>query len=271
MSGRKDGCTVPCGMTFSIANIAALTNRLAVLSAELQEQVEGRTISVREHYFGGVIRRTHTLLTDCEIILRSHNAFTISSAFILYRCLLDDYLTMAYLQTRNFSDEDVIALSAEAYEQKFRKLKVAAEINKTYFDNEHPELNTLERHQASVDSFASYAESQVYFQDAGTQKFKVPEKPLRHILDIEKSPVAKDHAKAFVMRELLSEYVNYSAVTEQLENHLLSREAEIDQLRNVLIHVYQTLLLCSQALNRCGIRNELNGYEVLQELKGEER
>ncbi len=96
----------------------------------------------------------------------------------------------------------------------------------------------------------------MYFKDVKRRMFKGFPSTADIVRSLPRSLVSAANAHSLILWKLLSNYVHYSAFTQQLENTPASREIEINQLQEVLSYVYKALAMSSMILNKWGLKHD---------------
>lgn len=104
---------------------------LSEVAARLIEQMN--TLNPQQttvaHFYKGIVVRTGVHLKDAATILRTNRDQHISSAFVVFRVLLDDLLRSCYVYASSDRQRAVDDLTAKAYKDWFKTWKEAARLN----------------------------------------------------------------------------------------------------------------------------------------------
>lgn len=246
--------------------IAEYTSKLLAISESFEKQFLTAMVSHKELFYLGIIRRTSIILKDIEIILKDRHEFQITSSLILFRCLLDDFITLLYLKAKDFDEEEMIKITAKAYSNKYKMLKNSSQINKKHFNDTNTDLATSAMYEDEMTEFCNDPENHRLFEDVSRRKWKKPATTTEMITGIATNEITTANAHALILWQLHSNYVHYSSLTEVLERNKPSRIIEISQLKEVLVYVYRGLLLCSDILNTYGLENRIQDGGFLEEI-----
>lgn len=181
-----------------------------------------------------------------------------TSLFILFRCLLEDFITLLYFKTGQFSEEELICHTAEAERQKFRMHSESKEINMNFFEGKNEFLPNQEYIDSEINNFKDNPDNDVLFMDKSQFKFKKSPSITEMISKIPERNIklARPNVHAFVIWKLLSTYVHYSLFNYQLETSPESRKIEIHQCQEILSYCFKCLSIISDQLNDMGFKNE---------------
>ena len=76
--------------------IADWADELAAIAISLKIQIQGTFPSDYARFVFGMLDRQPVLLQDAARILRANHIRNLSSSFILFRCLLDDFIFLGH-------------------------------------------------------------------------------------------------------------------------------------------------------------------------------
>lgn len=239
-------------------HIADWSIRLARIAMDIGHQLNNSKVSGFSKYFLGLTSRQAIILQDIHFILTDNPESQLTSAFILFRCLLDDFITVLYFETGKFNGEELICHTAEAERQKFKMYNESKEINEKYFDSKNEFLADQSYINAKVSDFISNSDNDILFENKEQMKFKrapsvadmIKEIPTRNFA------LAKPNVHAFVIWKLLSNYVHYSLFNYQLETSKESRIIEIQQSQEILSYCFKCLSIISDQLNDMGFKHD---------------
>ena len=82
--------------------IADWADELAAIAISLKIQIQGTFPSDYARFVFGMLDRQPVLLQDAARILRANHIRNLSSSFILFRCLLDDFIFLVRFTLYNF-------------------------------------------------------------------------------------------------------------------------------------------------------------------------
>ena len=230
-------------------HIADLAIRISDVSKYALNDLPTMTTSSHiEHYLIGLLRRHSTILKDIERIVRNNPNEQITSAFILFRSLLDDFIHIHYLAYQPDQNEEIIKLTASAYDLKFKAVKKSSEINKAYFEGKNPQLFNEKTAAQRKEEFQQNADHTIYFKDKENFKFKDFPNTTKLADKLANEAKSSSNAHALLVWKLLSNYVHYSGLIDSLEQNKENRQAEIDQLEEVLFYCWKTTNLAINGL-----------------------
>lgn len=236
--------------------IADYAHRLGNIAFDICDQLHGSKVTLREKYFLGVLSRHSILLRDIRDILVDRDLNAQTSTFILFRCLLDDFITLLYFQSREFQESDLISHTANAFNKKFKMLKESVCINEKYFDGNLPDLATSALYEKELNEFCEDPGNNIFFKDVKRKTWKTFINTSEIVRQLPKNGISAANAHALVLWQLLSNYVHYSAFTQMLESSPESREIEIIQLKEALSYAFKSVSIASHILTKFGLDHE---------------
>lgn len=197
-----------------------------------------------EKFYLGLLVRERIILRDVSVILKNNHEQQITSAFILLRVLLDDFIRLfsVYSRTNNMEDE-IINIQADAHSHRFKNIKESIEINNTYYNGQHPSLSTQQMFDDEKQNFLNKPEFNKFFEDKTNFKFK----KLPHISNVFKLMQSDVKTSAnlhsYIVYKFLTQYVHYSNLTFYLDNNKTTRKLEIDQIEEILLYSIKMLVM----------------------------
>lgn len=231
--------------------IANLAFQISHIPNHLLISLNGKTAPNRvESYCVGILRRQAILLSDIEAILRNKPDDRITSAFILLRSLLEDFILMLHLLHHNFDEEEIIKLTADAHRQRFRAIAESKDMNEKYFDSNLDQLYDTEKEQQEKNEFTSDPDNDIYFADKEGFRFKRFPTMQQLVSSLPETEIGKSNIHAFLIWKFLSNYVHYSGLTDHLEKDAESRQIEVNQLEEILFYCWRTSIIASAYLKR---------------------
>lgn len=250
--------------------VAEWADELAAIAISLKAQIKGAFPSDHARFLFGMLDRQPILLQDAARVLRGNHIRSLSSSFILFRCLLDDFIFLVrytlYKYDPDIIDKNIAASLSEEqwlYDQSRR-------INNFFFEGKEAGLATDTFFQSKVDEVTNDPSNDRYFADAAKTQFKSSPKTGRFFeqitnadFDDYQKEIAKSNAHAISLWQMYSKYVHYSLYTFRLQGSGLDvKEIEISQLQESLSYSYKSLVMLSAALNHVGMANKLKGDEA---------
>jgi len=170
---------------------AQLTQDIGNIAADILLQLNEHKIrpTFVEQFYLGLLVRERTILRDASEILKNNPEQQITSAFILFRVLLDDFIRLfsVYAKTDSMEDE-IIKIQADAHSHRFKNIKESIEINNTYYNGQHTSLSTQQTFDTEKQKFLSNPDFDKFFEDKATFKFKkLP--PISNVFELMRSDV----------------------------------------------------------------------------------
>jgi len=222
---------------------AVLTRDIGNVAADLLLQINKHKIkpNLVEQFYLGILVRERVILRDIANVFENNHEQNITSVFILFRTLLDDFIRLFSVYVSKNMEEEIIRIQADAYNHRFKNLKESIEINDNHYDGNHNSLLTDEWLEKEKQSFLSNPEFDKFFEDKVSFKFKKLT-PISKIFDSIKSDVkTKANVHSYVTYKFLTQYVHYSNLAFYLERDLEARTVEILQLEEILLYCFKAL------------------------------
>jgi hypothetical protein len=197
-----------------------------------------------EEFFLGILVRERTILRDASFILRNNPELQITSAFILLRVLLEDFIRLfsVYARTNNMEDE-IIKIQADAHSHRFKNIKESIEINNTYYNGQHHSLPNQQMFDAEKQKFLNNPEFDKFFEDKTNFRFKkLP--PISNVYRLMQSDVkTAANVHSYIVYKFLTQHIHYSNLTFYLDNDTAIRKLEIDQIEEILLYSIKMLAM----------------------------
>lgn len=233
--------------------------RIGAIADDICGQMNGKNIGHREQFLMGVLGRQAMILRDIHKLLRFNSDRNMTSVFILFRCLLDDYLIVLYFADSNFDDESFIRHTAKANSLKMAILSESRKINERFFNYTNPDLATAAIEQQELEEFRNNPTNGIYYKDPERTVMKGFPNTSHIIGMLAVNDENTSAAHSFVVWKLLSNYVHYSHITYQITKSKEVREIEIQQLQEILYYCLRCIASGHHALkNVFGIPVKFN-------------
>lgn len=248
--------------------LANQANRLAQIALDIATDLNHSKIDLKGKYLLGLLMRQTTLLQDIAAILTGRPDGQHSSVFILFRCLLDDHITIMHFYGNKPYDEPLLSHTASALEYWEKIILESSKINQKYFNGTSVSLATNSDVDKRKKDFRDTPDSSYFFIDETKTKFKKFPQIAQLVDKFEVNALNKAGVHSYPLWCYLSKYVHYSGLTFVLEYEKETFDLSIRQLREALFYVYRTIVMASDLLNELGLKNKLNDKtNVYEELK----
>lgn len=197
-----------------------------------------------EEFYLGLLARERILLRDVTGILRNNNERHLTSAFILLRVLLDDFIRLFSVYARDEKmEEEIVKIVADAYNHRFKNISNSVHINNTYYEGKHESMAKQEMLEEEKLKFINDPYYDRFFADKANFKFKRLT-PISEVFELMRQDVkTKANVNAYVVYKFLTQHVHYSNLTYYLDNKPESREVEIDQIEEILLYAIKMLVI----------------------------
>lgn len=222
--------------------------QLSGVAARLVDQLNGLQSQQSEvnHFYKGVIVRTGLHLKDAAQILVSNHNQHLTSAFSIFRIVLDDLLRSCYLVASSDRQKALDDITAKAHRDFYSTWKESARLNR--------ELRlggdmTDEVVDAKLAEFMSSEQGKRYVTHTkqGMHVLRDVINTREMVSIIERSPRVASYARGYVLFKQMSQYVHYSMRTYEMDRSP-SRELEIGFIDEVLFLTYHLLKVATEVL-----------------------
>lgn len=196
-------------------------------------------------YFYGILVRYRTILGDIGAILRARHVTHATSAFILFRILLDDLIRLITVWASPEPSEILDRIDADALYHHFKAKSLRIEYEKEFNPSSEIGMRGAEMLASQRDEFRLNPERKNLFRDAECTKFK----KLDPISESFTKTETRQEWDIRVLRELyitykeLSGHVHYSTITFWEDREVERREIEIARFGKIQIFLYKELLI----------------------------
>ena len=225
-------------------DISARCDQLARASDSLLKQLPTQGDRLDRYYFG-ILVRYRTVLGDIAAILRQNGSTHLTSAFILFRILLDDMIRLVTIWASTNPAEQLDQIDADAFKHRLEAMKLRAEYTVNHIpDADFGRIMTEKLDEVRKDFFSDPDRSHL-FKDQGLQKLKT----LPTISEaLKKTPARPDWnlmrlSELNVLYKELSGQVHYSTIVFDHDRDLDRRSNEIAHFEAVQIYLYKELLI----------------------------
>jgi hypothetical protein len=175
-------------------------------------------------FFVGMIIRQHSINKDLFLLFSNNESQTLTSKFVLYRCLVDDFINIIFISNQDDKNEMVTKLNADALSKNFNKIKELAELNEEKLGGTYPYYPTYEILEEVKEKMKNSPKRQQHFSDKDNFKFKTFKSIgnlIRDLNDIDDN--VNQLRRAYFIWRKFSDFVHYSNLTyeeEQIRNPL---------------------------------------------------
>ncbi|MBX2957227.1 MAG: hypothetical protein KF846_13775 [Cyclobacteriaceae bacterium] len=245
--------------------VADWADELADIAISLKTQLTGAFPSDHARFLFGMLDRQPVILKDIARLLRANHIRNLSSSFILFRCLLDDFVFLVRYTLYNFDPEIIDRQIASSLHEERWLYEQSRNINNAFFNGEEDGLATDAYYQSKVDEINNDCDYDKYFTDTTKSQFKSAPKTGNFFEQITnpdfneyQKQVAMANAHSISLWQLYSKYVHYSMFTFRLIGAGIdAKRIEVDQLQEALSYSFKSLVMLSTALNHAGMPNVL--------------
>jgi hypothetical protein len=224
--------------------IAARCNALAVCANSLLQQIP--TVGNRTYqYYYGVLIRYRTVLGDITRILQNNSSTHISSAFILFRVLIDDMIRLITVWASQNPCEILDQIDADAISHSLKSKTLRVDYSIRFIPDESFGEQMSALLETEKTAFFSDQKNSHLFENQEQKKFKKLPPISDAFTNLETHPDWNIKAlnELFVLYKELSGHIHYAPVVFWEDRDDERRENEIAYFEAVQIYLYKELLI----------------------------
>ncbi len=229
-------------------HIVQLLGRLKKFINENLEKINSLSINIKdEHdsFYYGMITRQLTLIGDLHLLFIKKQNNRLTSEFILFRCIIDDYIHIIWIDNQIDPKTEVTSYNADAYSKNFNKIKELADLNEGQLGGNYPFYPTYSFLEETKEIMKKRPELQVYFLDKENFKFKTFKATGNLIRDLKDVEYSHQLRRAYYMWRELSDFVHYSDFTHKEENSINpSIDTTYAKFAEIIYFSYSLLVAC---------------------------
>lgn len=204
-------------MHFKKEHIQLLLKRIVKYCEENLNELSKLSIDPNNEtnsFYWGLILRQHSLCNDLSILFEYKKTDTeLTSEFILFRCLTDDFIHITYIINQPDIDEAIISINADAISKNFKKIAELTELNETKLGGSYPFYFTTSLLEDLKEKLKKSPNRQQHFTDKDNFRFKSFPNTGNIIRDLDSEPYAHQLTRAYFIWRKLSDFVHYSNFT----------------------------------------------------------
>lgn len=241
-------------MSEYINQLSFVASRLYEMTNKNLSQLEGKCDEPNETqtYYLGLLRRQAIITYDLSVMLQDRPRENLTTPYILFRALLDDFLHVLYLELSENRDEDIVKINASGHCENFKSLEnLTLSKNKEYHDVQFDYLSVDEFESLKV-RYKGQEKNIKYFQDIEGFKFKHFYSLTSMAKSINSSSnynVARD--RAFYLWKSFSSFVHYSNWCYDFE--MTENVVKIQHMEEAFQYVFNTIYFSA-----CFFKKDLN-------------
>lgn len=208
-----------------------------------------------EDFFWGLLNRASVILKDTSFILKANEEQQITSAFILLRVLLDDFIRALSVYSSNDRENEIILIQADALSHKFKTFQENVEINNAVYQGNNSWLSTQIEVNAKMQEVLANKNFDQYFSDKNNKpkpKFKVLTPIAKVFTELMKENTYADASiHSHVLYKVLTRHVHYSNFSFPFDTEERQRQAEINTLLpEALFYCYKMIQIYFEIFNK---------------------
>ncbi len=248
--------------------VAGWANSIADLSEKLAHQITSHTKDERDLesilLYLKLIRHS-TLMRDVSRLILANPKQRLANAFILLRCMLEDFITIYFLKVNKYDQRLIIRYVAEGIHNRIRMMEETAALNNKFYKGSLEGLIPFNYVQNEKNRIRSNPDNDPLFTNK--KQFKLKRFPsAREIIDL--LPV-DDSAMANVPSILswiqYSEYVHHSVVSARGDANPQFNDLQIRQLKSTMLYAFKLFEFAKERLIEREFPLQLESYDKLRE------
>lgn len=235
-------------MHFKKEDVINLLGRIVKFSDKNLNLITGLNIDVNnEHdsFFVGMIIRQHSIINDLRVLFSSKENGYLTSEFILFRCIVDDFIHIKFLVNQENQLEEVTRFNADAVNKNFNKLNELAKLNEEKLGGKYPMYPTYEFLDKLKNDIKLSPKRQDYFIDKDSFKFKTFKSTGNLIRDLGDSNYFHALTRAYFIWRKLSDHVHYSNFSyEELQIIDPTKDHTYTEFAEIIFYSYSVIIDC---------------------------
>jgi len=246
-----------------VGNLAAWSSGIRQIGMNVGIQMDGIQQNRYSRFYLELLKRQVIILDDIHLILSLNDSPRITSACALVRCLLDDFILLLHLASKEFEEEEINRFEAKQWETHFKTLRESAAMNHKYFDGARPGMYTNETYENRLNEFKARETSTVYFDAQNGWKHFDTTRDL--IVNLPETELGQANAHAFILWKYFSSHVHFSPDVSKLDTDKEFRYLELVHLKEALSYCFKSLFIISAALrNKYGLDHNFADPQGIQ-------
>jgi len=225
--------------------VAQLSEEIGKMAEDILLQLQSLQLKPNfvEKFYYALLIRERTILQDISGVLRNNNLKNITSAFILFRVLLDDFIRLFSIYTSSNMEEEIIKLQANSWKHLFITIEESVKINNEFYSGQNPSLFTKEKQDMYMKVIIDDPWYDKYFKNKAELTFKQGPTIAKVFEGLHSKGIrVNSNIHAHVIYKELSEYVHFSNFINP--DHSPIRNFEISQASEILLYCYK--MVCIQ-------------------------
>jgi hypothetical protein len=222
--------------------ISGWAKEIADLAENLSQQIIRHTMDEKDLetvlLYTKLVRHS-MLLRDVSILLKSNPTQNLAPAFILLRCMMEDFITIFYLRTNGFKPEMFVKYFAEDFSNRFKFMQETANVNNKFFKGVYEGLPSSQHVQNFKNVFLSNQDHNNLFVNKTQFKFKSFPSPSEIIKELPITEATIANAVGLLDWIHLSEYVHHSMLSARNDTDPAVRKLEIKKLKGIMLYAYK--------------------------------
>jgi hypothetical protein len=228
----------------STADLGAILEGIYKIGNESRSQLRDKVNPDDDEgvYFLGLLERATVFADDLGNILLHSRTGSMASAFVIGRCIMDDFITLKYVLGAKDRREEIIKINANAFREMMKKIKNLMVLNQNAFEGKFDYYPTQELITDVEAKFVGQRDGGRYLlpdSKPGSLLFKNAMQ-LTQMAEAAGSKTNDDVGRAFYFWGIWSGYVHFSPSTYNMEMlNQTDRENLHKNLRELFVYLYR--------------------------------
>ena len=229
-------------------DLLTLLDAIFDIGYENLQKLRGEVAPEDDHgiYFLGILTRATVFSDDLFNILYRTRSGCFTSAYILGRCIMDDYIRLEYVLRSGDPLEEIHNIDAEAMKKNLHKIEELVDVNNNVYGGKFPFYPTSAKMAEVREAIFNRKDADKYIVDRkastpATMKFKGQKSLTQMAVDAGRK-VDDDIARAYYFWRLWSDYVHFapSSFTMEAEN-MKDMPTFYKNLQEMFYYLYRNL------------------------------
>ncbi len=108
-------------------------------------KINGAKVNGFSRFYLELLKRQVLLLSDICLLLQITSKTQLISVFILFRCLLDDFILLLYVASKGYDEEVLIAYNSKMFSEHFKSMRESRDFNHKYFEGKRSGMYNEQR------------------------------------------------------------------------------------------------------------------------------
>ncbi|MHC0444761.1 DUF5677 domain-containing protein [Flavobacterium sp. 3-218] len=235
-------------MHFKKEHIITLLERIIRFSEHSLNGIKEADIDTDDeldNFFSGMIVRQYAILSDIKILLEFKKGGYLTSEFVLFRCIADDFIHVRFLVNQDNPEEEITKFNADAINKNVSKLADLAKFNEEKLGGNYPEYPTYAFMEDLKEKIKQSPKRGEYFIDRDSFRLKTFKSTGNLIRDLQDSGYEHSLKRAYFIWRKLSDHVHASSFShEEVQAIDPERDHTYSEFAEIIYYAYSVIMHC---------------------------